>query len=239
MDADRKAALSAGVLFITATAASIAGTALTSPVLNGTSYLTKVSSSSNQISGGALLQLIAAFASAGIAISLYPVLKRWSASLALGSVVFRAIEAVMYTAGVVSLLSLVTLGRQFTGAAAADRPALQVVGDSMLAVQAQAGLAGVFAFCLGAVMYYYLFYQSRLIPRWLSGWGIVAIALMLVACVLALYSHSPITGYVILALPIAVQEMVLAVWLIAKGFDSAALESPPATTARVTPVTSG
>jgi hypothetical protein len=79
---------------------------------------------------------------------------------------------------------------------------------------------GVFAFCLGGFIYYYLFYRSRLIPRWLSGWGIVAIILMLAAGVAALFSDSPVTGYVPLAIPIAVQEMVLAVWLIVKGFSS-------------------
>jgi len=77
----------------------------------------------------------------------------------------------------------------------------------------------VFAFCLGAFMYYYVFFQSRLIPRWLSGFGIVAIILMCTACVLALFSGNRITSYILLAAPIALQEMVLAVWLIVKGFN--------------------
>jgi hypothetical protein len=88
----------------------------------------------------------------------------------------------------------------------------------------------VFAFSLGAFMYYYLFFQSRLIPRWLSGWGIVAIILMTAACVLALFSDNPVTGYILLAAPIALQEMVLAVWLIVKGFNASAIVSPSAKT---------
>lgn len=181
MDSNRTAALSTGVLFITATVASLLATALSQPVLNGADYLTRVSANANEVSGGALLEFISAAASAGIAISLYPVLKKWNASLALGSVVFRAMEAVWYMAGVVSLLSLLTLSQQFTGAEAADRASLQALGDSLLDVRDQAALEGVLAFCLGALMYYYVFYQSRLIPRWLSGWGIAAIILMFVA----------------------------------------------------------
>jgi len=150
---------------------------------------------------------------------MYPVLKKWNAGLALGSVIFRTIETVFYTVGVVCLLSLLTLGQQFTSAVSADRTSLQAIGDLLLNIHQQAALAGVFAFSLGAFMYYTLFFQSRLIPRWLSGWGIAAIILMLTACVLALFSGNRITSYIPLAAPIAVQEMVLAVWLITKGFN--------------------
>jgi hypothetical protein len=79
-------------------------------------------------------------------------------------------------------------------------------------------------------MYYYLFFQSRLIPRWLSGFGIVAIILMLAACVLALFSGNLITSYIPLAFPIFLQEMVLAVWLIVKGFNPAVTASGAANT---------
>ena len=150
---------------------------------------------------------------------MYPVLKQWNTGLALGSVVFRTIEAVFYMVGLVCLLALPTLGQQFTTAGAADRASLQAIGDSLVSVHDQAALVGVFAFCLGAFMYYTIFFQSRLIPRWLSGFGIVAIILMMTACVLALFSGNRITSYIPLAFPIFLQEMVLAVWLIAKGFN--------------------
>jgi Domain of unknown function (DUF4386) len=73
---------------------------------------------------------------------------------------------------------------------------------------------------VGAFLYYSLFFQSRLIPRWLSGFGIVAVILMMTACVLSLFSGNRITSYIPLAAPIGVQELVLAVWLIVKGFNS-------------------
>ncbi len=95
----------------------------------------------------------------------------------------------------------------------------------LVSVRDQAGLVAVFAFCLGAFLYYTLFCQSRLIPRWLSGLGIVAIILMMTACVLSLFSGNHITSYIPLAFPIFLQEMVLAVWLIVKGFDSSVVAS--------------
>ena len=211
-------------------AGPILATPLT-PVLTGTDYLTRVSSHPNQVAGGVLLWIISAFTSVGIAISLYPVLKERNAGLALGSVVFRTIEAAFYMVVIVCLMSLLTLGQQFTTAAAADRTSLQAIGDLLVSIRDHAGLLAVFAFCLGAFMYYYLFFQSRLIPRWLSGFGIVAIILMMAACVLALFSGNRITSYIPLAAPIAVQEMVLAVWLIVKGFNPSAVASLSAKTA--------
>jgi Domain of unknown function (DUF4386) len=230
MNSWRKLAVIAGVVFIIATAAGLLSTALV-PALSSPDYLTRVSAHANQVAGGALLLLIAAFGSVGIAVSLYPVLKERNAALAIGSVVFRTIEAVMYTFGVVSLLSLLTVGQQLTSAGGADRALLQAVGNALVSLHDHAAVAGVFAFCLGALLYYYLFFQTRLIPRWLSGWGIVAIVSMVAACVLALFSDSPVTGYVLLVLPIAVQEMVLAVWLIAKGFNLSAIAPLSAKTA--------
>jgi hypothetical protein len=224
MNPTRKIAVIAGVLFIIATVTNFVAVALT-PALTGTDYLTRLSAHPSQVAAGALVYIIAFLACAGIAIAMYPVMKEANAGLALGSVVFRAIETVFYLVGVVCLLSLSTLGQQLTAAGAADGTSLQAIGNALLSVHDHAGLLAVFAFCLGAFMYYTLFFQSRLIPRWLSGFGIVAILLMTAACVLALFSGNRITSYIPLAAPIALQEMILAVWLIVKGFNVSARAS--------------
>jgi hypothetical protein len=229
MNTNRKTAVITGVIFIIATGALFPAAALT-PGLTGTDYLTQFSAHPNQVAAGAFAYLVAALASVGIAIAMYPVMKGSNAGLALGSVVFRALEAAFYMVEVAILLSLLTLGQQFTTAGAADRTLLQAIGNSLVSVREHAALVAVFAFCLGAFMYYYLFFQSRLIPRWLSGFGIVAIILMMVACVLALFSGNLITSYITLAAPIALQEMVLAVWLIVKGFNQTAIASLSAKT---------
>jgi hypothetical protein len=230
MNPTRKIAVITGVIFIIATVVVFVADALT-PDLTGTDYLTRFSAHTTQVAAGALAYLVSFFASGGIAIAMYPVLKGANAGLALGSVVFRALEAAFYLVGLVCLLSLLTLGQQFTTAGAADRTTLQAIGNLLLSVRDHAALVAVFAFCLGAFMYYYLFFQSRLIPRWLSGFGIVAIVLMLAACVLSLFSGNRITSYIPLAFPIFLQEMVLAVWLIVKGFNQTAVASLSAKTA--------
>ena len=154
MNSTRRIAVITGVLFIVAT---LAGPLLATPLtrdLTAADNLTRFSAHTNQVAGGVLLWIIAAFASAGIAIAMYPVLKERSAGLALGSVIFRTLEAAFYMVGVLSLLALLTLGRQFTTAGAADRTSLQAIGSLMVSVRDHAALVAVFAFCVGAFMYY-------------------------------------------------------------------------------------
>ena len=231
MNSTRKIAVITGVVFIVATLAGpILATPLT-PDLTSTDYLTRVSAHPNQVAGAVLLWIISAFTGAGIAIAMYPVLKERNAGLALGAVIFRTIEAAFYMIGFVCLLSLLTLGQQFTSVGAADRATLQAIGNLLVSVHGHAALLAVFAFCVGAFMYYYLLFQSRLIPRWLSGFGIVAIILMMTACVLSLFSGNRITSYIPLVFPIFLQEMVLAVWLIVKGFNPSVVASLSAKTA--------
>ncbi len=218
MDTNRRLAVCAGVLFIVATAANVAGVGLSSALLDGKDYLAGVAAHAGRVTSGVLLELVAAGACAGIAIAMYPVLRRHGPALALGSVVFRTMEGLLYAVAAVGLLGVLALSGRLTTLEAADRATAQAVGDSLLDVREQAALVGVLAFCVGGLMYYAVLYRSRLVPRWLSGWGVVAVVLAIIAWLLALFGHRPVTDYTVMMLPLAAQEMVLAVWLIAKGF---------------------
>ena len=133
----------------------------------------------------------------------------------------RAIEAVLYTTAVVSLLSLMPLAQHFAAGPGDSLAPIQAIADSLLSIRDHATLAAVFAFNVGALSYYALFYRSRLVPRWLSGWGMAGVVLLMTACPLTLFSDNPVTGYTLLILPIALHEMALAVWLLVKGFGPA------------------
>ena len=227
----RKTAMIVGVLFLAATVVSIAGAAFTGSILNAPDYLVKISANENRVIVGAFLAFIAAAASTSIAIFLYPVLKKYNEGLALGSVGFRLIEGVFYMVGAIGLLSLVTFSQEFVKAGAPNTSYFQTLGAVILAVRNSADFVfGVIAFCLGALMYYSVLYQSKLIPRWLSGWGLVGATLCMGAGVLVLFGLIiPVsTIHIVLNLPIALQEMVLAVWLIVKGFNSSAITSESA-----------
>jgi hypothetical protein len=219
VSAYRGTARIAGVLFIVATAASLVSVAFLGSV-SSPDYLTKVAASEGQVAAGVLIRFIAAFASAAIAIALYPVLRKYRGGLALGAVGFRIIEGVFYTLGAVSVLLLLTLSQEFVTAGAGDAAYFQTSGTMLKALDDWAGLAGILAFYVGGLLYYCVFYQTRLVPRWLAAWGVVGVALGAVAALLILFgvTGSMSTAQIVLNVPIGVQEMVLAVWLIFKGF---------------------
>jgi len=227
MDSYRKIATITGILFIIATVADLLSTPFLAPV-NATNYLVSVSANGNQVTTGALLLFIGAAAAVGIAISLYPVLKKYNEGLALGAVGFRLIEGVFYIVGVMGLLLLITLSKEFVSAGAPSSSYYQTLGALLLAGYHWVGNVGsLLTFSLGALMYYIIFYQTRLVPRWLSGWGLLAIILTMVSGLLVMFSLiGPMsTGQILLNLPIAVQEMALAVWLIVKGFNPSVITS--------------
>jgi hypothetical protein len=227
VNANRKTAIVAGALFIIATAADL----LSLPFLdsiNASNYLVSVAANGNQVVTGALLLFVGAAAAASIAISLYPILRRYNEGLALGAVGFRLIEGAFYIVSVLCLLLLLTLSEAFVKAGAPDSSYFQTLGVLLLAGYRVAGnVASLLAFSIGALLYYYIFYQTRLVPRWLSGWGLVGAMLSMVSGFLVMLRLiGPFSTFqIVLNLPIAPQEMVLAVWLIVKGFNPSAVRT--------------
>jgi hypothetical protein len=163
------------------------------------------------------------FALAMVPVMLFPIFKKYNEALALGAVVFRgALEAVTYIAIVICWLLLIILSVEFVKAGAPDASYFQTLGILLLEAADWFGYVLSIVFSIGALMIYYLFYKSKLIPRWLSIWGLIGAILYLAQPLLAMFGSE----LDILFAPLAVQEMVLAVWLIVKGFNSTAIVSP-------------
>jgi hypothetical protein len=226
VDSDRKTAIAVGILFITATAAYSLGDALLGPILGTSDYLTKASENEKQVIVGAFLVLIDAVAVAGIGIVIYPILKKRNEAAALGYAGARIVEGVFFIVNVIAILTLLKLSQEFVKAGAPHASHFQTSGQLLLAAGDRAFLLGfALAFTLSALILNCLLYHSRLIPRWLSGWGLVGAVLLWVHYLLQSFGIDQVG---ILFFPIAVQEMVFAVWLIVKGFNPSAIASAPA-----------
>lgn len=224
----RGSAIAVGVLFILCSAASILsivplGGALVAPV-----DIVKLVANEDRVVMTALIEFVWALTGAGIAVGLYPVLKKLNPALALGSVAGRLVEAVFVVVGALGLLALLTVGQGAVAAGSAGVATVTTASNLVLAAREWVhGFVALLPFGVGAFMYYVVLYRSRLVPRWLSGWGLVAIALFMVSTVIAGFTQEFgfTTVNTVLNIPIGLQEMALAIWLIAKGFNQKALGS--------------
>jgi hypothetical protein len=232
MNSINKTAGIVGVLYIIGTVAGILSLVLTGPILGGEDYLVNVSAHENQIIAGALFVLIMGFALAMVPVMMFPILKKYNEALALGYVVFRgALETVMYIVMAITWLFLLPLSQEYVKAGTPDASYVQTLGAVILEGHGLIAPVQTIVFCLGALIFYYLLYQTNLIPRWLSGWGLIAIIPYLAAGVLVLFGFfGPLsTSEIVLVFPLALQEMVMAFWLIVKGFNPSSIASGSAT----------
>jgi len=217
MDSYRKTAIIVGVLFITATVAYSLGVIFLDPILGDSEYLNKVSENENLVLIGAFLVLIDAVAVAGIAIVIYPILKKQNEALALGYVGARIGEGLLFIINVITILTLLKLSQEFVKAGAPDASYYQTLGALLLAAGDWSFVFGFgLVFTISALILNFILYQSKLVPRWLSGWGFVGAVLLFAYYLLQPFNINLLE---ILFIPIAVQEMVFAVWLIVKGFN--------------------
>ena len=227
MDAD-KAAKTAGALFLIAMVTSLGGGIWLETMVAVPDYLATLSASGNQVMLGVLLELVNCAAVVGIAAALYPVLKRQAEGMAMGYVGFRVIEATVLALAAICPLVLVGLSQAYLAAGSLDAAYHQSLGSPVLGARAQlTGLLTPIFFGLGALLLYTLLYRSRLVPRFISAWGLIAVVLMLAWNLAANFGMSSSAG-MIFVLPLILNEILLGIWLIVKGFDPSAVAPLPA-----------
>jgi hypothetical protein len=234
MNSNRIYTVIVGVLFIIGTVTGTIAAIISKPILDAPDYLIKISAKESQIIIGSFLVFLMGVACAGIGLALYPLMKKYSPGLAIGVVGFRVAEGILEILDGVLTIGLLTLSQEFVKVSASGATYFQTIGAIIKAGDAwMSNGATLLLWCIGALMYYAVFYQYRLVPRWLSVWGLVGITLATVSGVLVMLHVIPGFGTVqmLLSLPIFPQELVLAVWLIAKGFNPSEVASLPAKTA--------
>ena len=231
---NRKTAAVVGVLFILGTVPALLALPLYGNTLNAPDHLTAISTNEGQMIVVTAIKFIMGLACAGIGLALYPILKKYNEGLAFGAAGFRVIEGAVDVVGALLYVVLLALSQEFVKAGA---PASSYFQTADVVINAGIGwfrdAAMLLTFGIGALMYYVVFYQYRLVPRWLTVWGLVGITLTIISALLVMFHLIPPAGtiQIILNLAILPQEMVLAVWLIAKGVNPPAVASLSAKTA--------
>ena len=225
----RKTSVIVGVLFIIGTIAGISSGVVTGPVLGDPDYLAAVATNESSIVLGALLVLVMGFPLAMIPAMMFPIFRKYNEPLALGAVIFRGVlEAVTYMVIATCWLLLISIGKGFVNAGAADALPFQAMGHFITQTVYWTEHLLALVFTIGALMLYWLFFKTKLIPNWLSLWGFVGAILYFAAPVLNLFDpqHPALSLGVKwgnLMAPLAIQEMVFALWMLIKGFNTDAL----------------
>jgi Domain of unknown function (DUF4386) len=215
---ERRTARIVGTLFLVAMVTSIVGGGLIESVLQAPDYIRDAYANRTLLTLGAVLELLTAAAVVGIAVMMFPIFKRYSEALALGYVSYRVLEAAVVAVAVITPLTIVTLSQDLSAAGTSDSSSLQALGGALVDLRGRmAGLLVPVFFSLGAVIFYSLLYQSRLVPRFISVWGLVGVALLIANNLLETFGAA-LTGAMVLALPIILNEIFLGIWLIVRGF---------------------
>lgn len=221
MTSERRTAAVVGVLFIAATGFFMAGQTLHGPFLGPAEALDLAEPNRTRVVSGILLELLGVLAIPLIALVFYPILRRVSEMAALCYVGLRIIEASALVVVDANLWAMVSLSESHhAGAASAGTLATQL-GTLHVMNESTFLISVAIAFPLGSGLLNGILWRTRLVPRAISGWGVLGASLLLLGSLfntLALLPDlSPVLLELLLTVPIAVQEMVLAVWLIAKG----------------------
>ena len=221
MTNERRVAAVVGALFIAATGFFMAGQTLHGPFLSSAEALELAQPNRTRVVVGILLELLGVLAIPLIALVFYPVLRRVSEMAALSYVGLRLIEASALVVVDANLWAMVSLSEAYhAGTASASTLATQL-GTLHVANESTFLISVAIAFPLGSCLLNAVLWSTRLVPRVISGWGIVGATLLLLGSLfnsLALLPDlSPVLLELLLTVPIAIQEMVLAVWLITRG----------------------
>ena len=225
---NRKTAAIVGVLFILGTVPALLSLPLMVNTVNAPDHLTAISTNAGQMILFTAIKFFMGVSCAGIGLALYPILKKYNEGLAIGSAGFRVIEGMTSVVGALLYVVLLALSQEYVKAGA---PVASYFQTADVVINAGIGwfrdVAMLLTFGIGALMYYVVFYQYRLVPRWLTVWGLVGITLTIISALLVMFHLISPAGtiQIILNLVILPQELVLAVWLIIKGFNLSASTS--------------
>lgn len=223
MSTNKASAIIIGVLFIAATAFYMIGQSIHGPITASSDYLEHVYPDQQTVITGVLIELIGILAIPLIAVYFYPVLRKYSQVMSLGYLVFRSLEALLLLVVSIYTLSLIHISKGFLGLTGANGMSYLEIGASVQAVSYWTFLLSVgIVFPLTALILNTVLYQSRLVPRFISVWGILAAMLLLTGTIVDVFGLlsglSQSTLEAMLTIPIATNEIVLALWLIIKGF---------------------
>ena len=214
-----------GLLFlIQLITAAVSYSVLLEPILYGGNFLEDMQAKATTVRVALFLDLICGAAIVAIAVLLFPILKMFSERIAMWYVGLRCVEFATIIVSGILLLTLLSISHDTSTTGISDATKLEGIGRVVLQARGWTQNMTIIVYGLGAIMFYFLLYRSRLLPRFISIWGLGAVVLLLTEIILDTFGH----GYGMpLMMPMGLNELFLGGWLLVKGFRSTDLKPKP------------
>lgn len=204
----------------------IAGIFSIAPAIDSTNYLTDASTNFNQVVTAAIFQFVMSLIYLGIAILVYPIIKQYSQSLSIGFLSFRIIAVTLSIVGTILMLAILVLSENYVKGISRNTSEIQTLADALKSSRDNVNhIFMILILCTGNILLYILFLKSKLIPKWISLWGIIGAVLSIIASGLVLFREIDIitVEYIVLNVPTAILDLILGIWLMFKGFNKKSL----------------
>ncbi len=219
MNSNKKISRIAGILIILGIVSGILSIV---PSVESENFLNEVYPNKNQVLIGAVFQFLLVPIYIGFSLVLYPILKKFNTTLSVGFVGFRIMAGAFQLLGIILLPVFILLSQKFLNQTNADLIFYETIGEMLKLFRDLTNHLGVMlATGLGNLLLYYILFKGKLIPAWLSIWGIIGNTLIMIASFLLLFELVEVvsTEYGIMTVPLVLQEIVFAIWLIVKGLQ--------------------
>jgi hypothetical protein len=216
-----------GIVWLAGFILAVVGNRLILSILGTPNPLSAVAANSMQVAIGGMLMLICAAAEVALGVLMFPVLKRHSERIALGYFGSKILDAVFFAVWVIFLLIQIPLATEYLETAALDTSYLQGLSTVFIQMSQYAYQISQIAVVLAGFLLCYIFFKTKLVPRWVAVWGLAGYAVLLGGSVLEILGFDL---QLVQTIPGGLWELFICVWLIAKGFNSSAFGSESTTT---------
>ena len=190
------------------------------PSVESDRFLEEVYPNKNQVLTGGIFQFFLVPIYVGFSLLLYPTLKQYSKTLSIGFVGFRFMAATFQLSGIILLPIFVLLSQEYSSASTSEITIYESAGDILRLFRDLTNHLGVIlATGLGNLLFYMILYKEKLVPKWITIWGFLGNIIIMAASFLIIFQLIEVisTEYGLMSIPLVVQEIVLAIWLLTKG----------------------
>jgi len=218
MKSNRNIAILVGILFIVQMITAVISIQfILDPILKDGNFLSELASNTKMTTFGMLLELICGISVFAIAVLLFPILKQFNERVAIWYVGQRVTELVCFMVSGIVILTLLKISQDILNKSIVESTHLKTIANTLLNVRVNIQIISLLIYCFGAWSFYGLLYYSKIIPRFISVWGLLGVTLLFIEVLSNTFDIS--VGGILIMIPLGLNELFLGFWLILKGFN--------------------